>query len=83
MWPGLKSLDALLQGKDSVETTQGYGPAGGLTRGQVAEIWGPAGVGKTAFAYVICNVSVTSNEISVMCQSRSNLRQVWLIFPLY
>lgn len=29
------------------------GPAGGLARGQVVEIWGPAGVGKTAFVYVM------------------------------
>ena len=58
---GLKSLDALLQGQDSIETAPEDGTAGGFTRGQVAEIWGPAGVGKTAFAYVIETLALTLN----------------------
>ena len=46
---GLRDLDALLQGKEHDKVSQ-EGADGGLGRGQVAEIWGSAGVGKTAFA---------------------------------
>jgi hypothetical protein len=49
---GLRSLDAILEGKEPDQAPRD-GATGGLARGQVAEIWGPAGVGKTAFAYVI------------------------------
>ena len=39
---GLRDLDGALAG-----TGEGEG-AGGVSRGQVTEIWGPPGVGKTA-----------------------------------
>ena len=46
---GLPELDQILQGKDS----RGVGQetlSGGLVRGQVTEVYGPPGVGKTTFA---------------------------------
>ncbi|KAI4124987.1 MAG: hypothetical protein LQ347_005524 [Umbilicaria vellea] len=49
---GLKRLDALLQGREPTLSSQDYLP-GGLSRSQVTEIYGPPGVGKTVFWYVI------------------------------
>ena len=46
---GLRRLDAGLQGRDFESSSQ-YDLPGGISRGEVTEIYGPPGVGKTAFA---------------------------------
>ncbi|MCJ1234345.1 hypothetical protein MMC14_002306 [Varicellaria rhodocarpa] len=46
---GLACLDELLQCKDSASEGQ-QAPPGGLRRGQVTEVYGPPGVGKTSLA---------------------------------
>ncbi|MCJ1285282.1 hypothetical protein MMC26_004622 [Xylographa opegraphella] len=46
---GLPQLDQILQGKDVQELGQGTLP-GGLVRGQITEVYGPPGVGKTTLA---------------------------------
>lgn len=46
---GLSSLDAALQGRDHDASSQGALP-GGLSRGELTEVYGPPGVGKTALA---------------------------------
>ena len=48
------SLDALdkLLAHGLVENASGAAEYGGIQRGQVTEIWGPPGVGKTAFGWV-------------------------------
>ena len=43
---GLDQLDAVLQGHDA-DSTNPPAAAGGLSRGEVAEVYGPPGVGKT------------------------------------
>lgn len=48
----LRSLDAILQGQETGNASQ-ISAAGGLSRGQVTEVYGPPGVGKTTFAYVL------------------------------
>ena len=50
---GIPDLDAVL---GSV-LDDGECGEGGVQRGQVTEIWGPPGSGKTAFGYVYCLVS--------------------------
>jgi len=45
---GLRNLDAVLQ--DLELGSSNDAAPGGLTRGRVTEIYGPPGVGKTAFA---------------------------------
>ncbi len=39
-------------------------PTGGIRRGQLTEIWGPPGVGKTAFGYVVrgCSLRLVASE---------------------
>ncbi|KAL2052373.1 hypothetical protein ABVK25_007245 [Lepraria finkii] len=49
---GLSSLDAALQGRDHDASSQGALP-GGLSRGELTEVYGPPGVGKTALAMQI------------------------------
>lgn len=51
---GLKSLDAILQGKEPGSSSQNVFP-GGLSRGHITEIYGPPGVGKSTLAYVTCS----------------------------
>ena len=46
---GLRRLDAALQGKD-YEVSSQDDLRGGISRGEVTEVYGPPGVGKTAFA---------------------------------
>ena len=46
---GLTRLDAALQAKD-YETSSQDGLLGGISRGEVTEVYGPPGVGKTVFA---------------------------------
>ncbi|KAI9877248.1 MAG: hypothetical protein M1830_004429 [Pleopsidium flavum] len=48
---GLKQLNATLQGSLPGGLDREFLP-GGLSRGQVTEVYGPSGVGKTTFAYV-------------------------------
>lgn len=46
------SLDLALQNKDSLQvSTSEDQNHGGLSRGKVTEVYGPPGVGKTAFGY--------------------------------
>lgn len=49
---GLASLDSVLQGRGHDASSQDAIP-GGISRGEVTEVYGPPGVGKTAIAYVI------------------------------
>jgi RecA/RadA recombinase len=49
---GLTALDCALLGLDS-EDSQNATVHGGVKRGQVTEIWGPPGCGKTALGYEI------------------------------
>lgn len=46
---GLRSLDAALQARD-YEISSQDDLLGGISRGEVTEVYGPPGVGKTAFA---------------------------------
>ena len=46
---GLRKLDAALQGNDYGVSAQTE-TEGGVSRGEVTEIYGPPGVGKTTFA---------------------------------
>lgn len=46
---GLQSLDAVLQGRDYDSLSQND-QFGGISRGELTEVYGPPGVGKTAFA---------------------------------
>lgn len=48
----LQHLDRLLQGREYGSPTQDDLP-GGIFKGEVTEIFGPPGVGKTSLAYVI------------------------------
>jgi RecA/RadA recombinase len=43
---GLRELDAALRNRDVAD---GEGGGGGVKRGQVTEVFGPPGVGKTGF----------------------------------
>ena len=49
---GLASLDSVLQGRGHDASSQDAIP-GGISRGEVTEVYGPPGVGKTAIAYVM------------------------------
>ena len=46
---GLRRLDAALQGREYDSSSQDE-LLGGISRGEVTEVYGPPGVGKTAFA---------------------------------
>ena len=46
---GSRRLDAVLQGRD-YEVSSQDDLLGGISRGEVTEVYGPPGVGKTAFA---------------------------------
>jgi len=48
---GIPQLDSLLQNQDAPSQFEEL-VCGGVSRGQVTEIHGPPGVGKTAFGYV-------------------------------
>lgn len=48
MSTGLPDLDGALEAGTEEAGKRGGGGAGGVCRGQVTEIWGPPGVGKTA-----------------------------------
>ena len=66
---GLKSLDAILQGKEPSSSEQDDVP-GGLSRGHVTEIYGPPGVGKSTLAYVFnCSfeIDILANILSLRC----------------
>jgi hypothetical protein len=56
---GLPRLDVILSGQRAVNSSSGTTASraasrgkGGLVRGQITEVYGPPGVGKTAFWYV-------------------------------
>ena len=49
---GLSRVDALLQNRVIDSSSQGS-LNGGLTRGHVTEVYGPPGVGKSTFAWVL------------------------------
>lgn len=47
---GLRELDAALQNRDVSTLSDAEGQhVGGVSRGQLTEVYGPPGVGKTAF----------------------------------
>lgn len=46
---GLAELDKALAVNSPLQQVVGNDPPGGITRGQVTELWGPPGAGKTAF----------------------------------
>lgn len=47
---GLESLDCIFRDRESGDTILSQG-TGGLPRGEITEIYGPPGIGKTTFAY--------------------------------
>jgi len=60
---GLPELDHILQGKDLQGLSQ-EASSGGLARGQVTEVYGPPGVGKTTFAIqVAANALQTGDSV--------------------
>lgn len=71
---GLKSLDAFLQGREHEDSSQTVPPVG-IPRGEVTEIYGPPGVGKTTLAYVdrfLCDINcadhaLCSNKVKQDC----------------
>lgn len=64
---GVPQLDSLLQNQDASASSHDAGH-GGVSRGQVTEIYGPPGVGKTAIGYVgICKVEVLSLIAATVC----------------
>ncbi|KAF3767635.1 hypothetical protein M406DRAFT_41369 [Cryphonectria parasitica EP155] len=65
---GLPDLDqALLE--SSVSAPDGVGVKGGMARGQITELWGPPGVGKTALGvvWVDCFHPVCQDRIAELC----------------
>lgn len=56
----LKHLDDILQGRDNDMPSQDNLP-GGMSRGEVTEIFGPPGIGKTTLAYVFANSNYSAS----------------------
>jgi hypothetical protein len=52
---GLEGLDRSLLGPVAFDSQDAV-VKGGVQRGQVTEIWGPPGSGKTALGYVYCHI---------------------------
>ena len=46
-------MDCVLQNRDPETVFEGDAFYGGVSRGKTTEVWGPSGVGKTAFGYVV------------------------------
>ncbi|MCJ1485491.1 hypothetical protein MMC06_005665 [Schaereria dolodes] len=61
---GLTPLDAALRGQHIASTSPWTGN-GGLSRGQVTEIYGPPGVGKTSLALQACAGALNAGEAVV------------------
>ncbi|KAI9768400.1 MAG: hypothetical protein M1835_006882 [Candelina submexicana] len=58
---GLKTVDGILQGRYTSQQVQRHGK-GGLPRGHVTEVYGPPGVGKTAFAMQVSANALHSGD---------------------
>ncbi|MCJ1277836.1 hypothetical protein MMC21_005650 [Puttea exsequens] len=69
---GIDSLDAALQNRDVEFSTQHSSP-GGLRRGEVAEVYGPPGVGKTAFAMQVTALALQSSSTVVWVDASATL----------
>lgn len=69
---GIRGLDAILQNKDSSDESFSYG---GISRGQITEIHGPPGVGKTTLALQLAASVLHSGESVVWA---GQLLSIWL-----
>ncbi|CAF9927550.1 MAG: hypothetical protein ALECFALPRED_003740 [Alectoria fallacina] len=65
---GLRGLDVFLQGKEHEASSQTAAP-GGVSRGEVTEIYGPPGVGKTTIAMQIAASALHSGGSVVWVDS--------------
>lgn len=66
---GLDDLDQALLGAVSIDT-QGSPQHGGVKRGQVTEIWGPPGTGKTALGLQLAANTLCDGDAVVWTASR-------------
>ncbi|KAI9704731.1 MAG: hypothetical protein M1836_006511 [Candelina mexicana] len=70
---GLKTVDGILQGRYTGQQVQRHGK-GGLPRGHVTEVYGPPGVGKTAFAMqVSANALHSGDQVIWVADAASSL----------
>ncbi|KAI8251568.1 hypothetical protein K4K58_008689 [Colletotrichum sp. SAR11_239] len=67
---GLKRLDEALSSDDTVDTS-GSKRSGGILRGQVTEVWGPPGTGKTALGFA-ANISPYTSRSGLTDPQASN-----------
>ncbi|KAF4816708.1 hypothetical protein CGCSCA5_v006239 [Colletotrichum siamense] len=67
---GLKRLDEALSSDDTVDTS-GSKRSGGILRGQVTEVWGPPGTGKTALGFA-ANISPYTSRSELTDPQASN-----------
>ncbi|KAM0795108.1 P-loop containing nucleoside triphosphate hydrolase protein [Usnea florida] len=79
---GLRSLDVFLQGRES-ETSSQLTPPVGVSRGEVTEIYGPPGVGKTALAIQTAASALQSGGSVVWVDSSSEIVGSRLMDILY
>ncbi|RKF53549.1 putative rad55 protein [Golovinomyces cichoracearum] len=73
---GIRGLDAILQNKDSSDESFSYG---GISRGQITEIHGPPGVGKTTLALQLAASVLHSGESVVWADASHRLSGTRLV----
>ncbi|KAF6240862.1 hypothetical protein HO173_000654 [Letharia columbiana] len=83
---GLKSLDAFLQGREHEDSSQTVPPVG-IPRGEVTEIYGPPGIGKTTLAMQITASALQSGGSVVWVDASyeitgSRLRDILSVVPI-
>ncbi|MCJ1476078.1 hypothetical protein MMC13_004743 [Lambiella insularis] len=83
---GLPQLDAILAGRDS-QISSHEPTRGGIAKGQITEVYGPPGVGKTTFALQLCANVLTAGETVVWVDTGkpvvgSRLRDIVSACPL-
>ncbi|KAH9236746.1 hypothetical protein K456DRAFT_1831500 [Colletotrichum gloeosporioides 23] len=73
---GIKRLDEALSSDDTVDTS-GSKRSGGILRGQVTEVWGPPGTGKTALGLMRsqdCAYSLCGQRLSAVIDAAEQAR---------
>ncbi|TQS34971.1 hypothetical protein Golomagni_04625 [Golovinomyces magnicellulatus] len=73
---GIRGLDAILQNKDSSDESFSFG---GISRGQITEIHGPPGVGKTTLALQMAASVLHSGESVVWADASHKLSGTRLV----